>query len=257
MAHFNFDQKVVWLTGASSGIGRALAEKMADRGARVALTARRRDLLEDLRDSLVSRSKRAAIFPGDVSDPAAMKAIEQQIRAELGPIEVAVFNAGVNLPHRATGLSAETLERIFKVNVGGAMAGIEAVLPGMLQRRSGYIVGVASLASYRPLPVAPAYGASKAALDHLLSSMRFSLEPMGIYVTVVNPGFVKTPMTDGMKQPMPFLMDADSAAQRVVEGMERLRREIHFPRRLSLFMKALRLLPYPLYHRLLSAAVKG
>lgn len=249
--------KVVWVTGASSGIGAALVPQLAAQGCRVATTARRGELLEELARPLREAGATIVSVPADVADPVAVAGAARRVADELGPVDVAIFNAGINRPHSARSLRAASIEEIFRVNFLSSVHGIEAVLPSMLERKSGHLVGVASLAAYRPLPVTPAYGASKAALQHLLEGIRFTLEPEGIFVTVVNPGFVKTPMIEGLKQPTPAIMTAEAAARRIVAGIRRREREIHFPRRLSWFLSALRVLPYGVYHRLVAGAVRG
>ena len=143
------------------------------------------------------------------------------------------------------------------VNYFGVVYGIEAVVPGMLARAHGHIAAVASVSGFRALPAAGAYGASKAAVIHLLNSIRFDLEPHGIRITVINPGFIKTPLTDRNRFPMPFLMPVDEAARRIVDGLERDRKEIHFPRALTWTLKALRVLPYPVYERIIWHATRG
>ena len=134
------------------------------------------------------------------------------------------------------------------------LCGIEAVLPGMLARGRGHLAGVSSLAGLRALPAAGGYGASKAAASHMLDAIRFDLEPRGVLVTNITPGFVKTPLTDRNRYRMPFLMDVDRAAEIVVDGLERGKREIHFPKPLSWTVKTLRILPYPLYQWIIKRA---
>jgi NAD(P)-dependent dehydrogenase (short-subunit alcohol dehydrogenase family) len=254
MARCNLQNKVVWVTGAGSGIGAALVRPLVDRGAKVAISGRREEML---RAVAAGADAKPLVVPADVSRREDVRAAVQKILETLGPIDVAIFNAGVNRPHSAKNFNAEAVEQIFQTNVLGVVYGVEAVLAPMLARRSGCLVAVASVAGYRALPIAPAYGASKAALAHLFDSLRFSLEPRGVQVTVVNPGFVDTPMTAGMKQPMPFRVTADEAARRILAGLEAGKREIHFPRRLTWIAKALRIIPYGVYHALTSRAVRS
>ena len=145
----------------------------------------------------------------------------------------------------------------MRLNYFGVLYGMEAVLPGMLARGRGHIAGMASLAGYRAVPTAAAYGASKAALIHALESLRFDLDPKGIRVTVINPGFVRTPLTERNRFRMPFLMDVERAAAIIVSGLERDRKEIHFPRVFSTILKLARVLPFPVYERLIKRATAG
>ena len=229
----------VWVTGASSGIGEALAVALASRGARVAITARRTELLEAVAARCAAGSAPPVIVvPADVTDRAAVVAAVATIEAALGGIDLAILNAGGR---------TDSLIDTMTLNYSSVVYGIEAVLPGMLARGSGHLAAVASLAGYRPTPMSAGYGASKAAVIHLLNALRFELEPRGIGVTVINPGFVKTPLTEHNLFPMPFLMEAGDAAERIVRGLERGKKEIHFPAPLSWTLKVMRILPYPLY----------
>ena len=244
-------QAVVWVTGASSGIGEALVAPLVARGARVAVSARRQELL----DAVVRRSAREGgdvrAFPLDVTDRAATRAVVSAIQTAMGPIDLAVLNAGTHVTGRTAPFDADQFVDNMTLNYFGMLYGIDAVLPGMLERGRGHIAGVSSLAALRALPTAGAYGASKAAASHMLDAIRFDLEPRGVRVTNITPGFVRTPLTDRNRYRMPFLMDVDRAAEIVVAGLERGRSEIHFPKPLSWTVKALRVLPYPLYQRII------
>lgn len=233
----------VWVTGASSGIGAALVKALLARGARVAITARRRDLLEQIAKG--ADGSRVLVVPADVTDHDAMVAAARQIEAAWGGIDLAIFNAG--------GVVEGDFVATMTLNYFSVVYGIEAVLTGMLARGSGHIAAVASLAGYRPLPTATEYGASKAAVIYLMDGLRFTLEPRGIRVTVINPGFVRTPLTDRHTFHMPFLVEASDAAERIVRGLERGKKEIHFPAPMSWTVKLLRVLPYPIYERLIRA----
>jgi short-subunit dehydrogenase len=232
----------VWITGASTGIGAALAKALVARGARVAVTARRRDLLDDVAG--LDRS-RVLVVPADVTDRAAVTAAARAIEEAWGGVDLAVFNAG--------GVVDDDFVATMALNYFSIVYGIEAVVPGMVARRRGHIAAVASLAGYRPAPVRTEYGASKAAAIFLLDGLRFKLEPQGVRVTVINPGFVRTPLTSRNNFTMPFLVEADDAAERIVKGLERGKREIHFPAPMSWAAKVLRVLPYPLYARIIRA----
>jgi short-subunit dehydrogenase len=251
------DKARVWLTGASSGIGEALVPELVRRGARVAVTARRADRLEALAQGWRAAGGTILVVPADVSRREAVLAAGRAIDEAWGGVDVAIFNAGTHTPASGTGFDSQQFVTLTTLNYFGPLFGLEAVLPGMLARGRGQVVGVASLAGYRALPTAAAYGASKAALAHAFDSLRFDLAPRGIEVTVVNPGFVKTPLTDRNRFRMPFLMPVDQAVERMVRDIERGKMESHFPAALSWTLKVLRLLPYPLYDRLIRYGTRG
>jgi short-subunit dehydrogenase len=179
------------------------------------------------------------------------------IEARWTGIDLALLNAGGHRPPQGAGFDMSQFVDVMTVNYFGVLHCIEAVLPGMLQRGRGHIAGVASLSGYRAIPTAAAYGASKAALIHALESIRFDLEPLGINITVVNPGFIRTPLTDSNRFRMPFIMDVERAAAIIVDGLERDRKEIHFPRVFSSILKLARVLPFPVYERIIRRATSG
>ena len=271
----------IWITGASSGIGEALVDAFARRGARIALTARRADRLQAIATRNAARTTPAAetisarllVVPADVTNRMSVNAAAQEIEATWGAIDLAIFNAGGSIeygrsavddrpsggvPHAAAGppappfLAADYTDTMV-LNYFSVMYGIDAVLPGMLARGAGHIAAVASLAGYRALPTGGAYGASKAAVIHALDSLRFEVEPRGVRVSVINPGFVRTPLTARHTFHMPILVDANVAAEHIVAGLEHNRREIHFPAPMSWMMKLFRILPYGLYAQVMKA----
>jgi short-subunit dehydrogenase len=244
----------VWVTGASSGIGAAVVPVLAARGARVAVSARRADLLESLAAGWRRGGAEILVAPVDVTDRSGVIKAVRSIEATWGGIELALLNAGGHRPPEGAGFDASQFVDVMTVNYFGVLYGMEAVLPGMLERGRGHIAGVASLSGYRAIPTAAAYGASKAALIHALESIRFDLEPLGITVTVINPGFIRTPLTDRNRFRMPFLMDVERAAAIIVAGLERDRKEIHFPRVFSSMLKLARILPFPVYERIIRRA---
>lgn len=246
----------VWLTGASSGIGEAVAAALSVAGARLALTARRHERLDAMASPWRASGREVLVVPADVTDREAVLAAARQVEQAWGGIDLAVFNAGIGKRMRWTEFDARDFTAIFQVNLFGVMYGVEAVLPGMLQRHAGRIAAVASLAGYRGAPTLAGYGSSKAALIHAMDSLRFDLAPHGIGVTVINPGYVRTPLTADNKYWMPALMDADRAAAIIARGLERDRKEIHFPARFSWTLKFLRALPFPVYERIVTTAVK-
>ena len=250
----------VWLTGASSGIGAALVTRLVERGARVAITARRVDLLEAIARDHSKGGSSLLVVPADVTDPAAVAVAARRIEAEWGGIDLAIFNAGgsvASIPQSAVRnpqFAAPDFVDTMALNYFSVVYGIDAVLPGMLARGSGHIAAVASLAGYRASSVALPYSAAKAAVIHLIEGLRLGTASRGIAFTIINPGFVKTPLTARHTFRMPFLVEADDAAERIVRGLERRKREIHFPAPLSWTMKFMRLLPASLYARIISRA---
>ena len=252
-----FDGARVWITGASSGIGEALVAPLVARGARIAVSARRADLLEEIAARWRAGGADVQAFPLDVTDREAVRRTVGAIERAFGGIDVAILNAGSHLPGSGLRFDAQQYVDILTLNFLGAVYCLDAVLPDMLARGAGYIVGVASVAGYRGLPTAGAYGASKAALIHMLESIRFDLEPRGILVSVVNPGFIKTPLTDRNRFPMPMLMPVGPAVEALVRGLEAERREIHFPKPFTWMLKLLRVLPYPIYRWIVWRATRG
>ena len=245
------EQSIAWITGGGSGIGRALALRLVRAGWSVAVSGRRSEMLRETA-RLAGANIRA--YPLDVTRLDAVRQTVAQIEKELGPIHLAVLNAGLGRFLKLDELHAEIFAEHMQVNYLGTVNGIDAVLPAFRRRRAGHIVITASLAGYRGLPGGAAYAPTKAALISLAESLRFSLEPEGIRISVCNPGFIKTPMTDDNHFRMPFLMEADAAAERMYRGILKQKFEIKFPSRLVMFAKLGRCLPYPLYFRLLRGA---
>lgn len=240
-----------WITGASSGIGRAVALLAARQGWRVVATARR---VEDLQALAAEAPGQIIVAPADVTDGAALGETIARVEADHGPIARAFLNAGLYLPVRAEPFEAAKFERSFTVNLGGTVHALAAVLPRMLARGSGQVAINASVAGYSGLPTSAAYGATKAGLINLAESLKFDCDLKGVLIQVVNPGFVRTPATDTNPFPMPFLQEVDVAAERVLAGMAGDRFEIAFPRRFALILKLLRMLPYGLYFPLVARA---
>ena len=239
----------VWVTGASSGIGRALALALARRGATVIATARRVDELHGLATEAVGLRGRIHVEPGDVADPMRMEAIVAAAEAAVGPIDTAVLNAGIYLPVQGTAFDAGAFRRCVDVNVMGTVYGLSAVLPRMVARGSGRVAIMGSLAGYGGVPASAAYGATKAALINLAASLRMDLGGTGVIVQVINPGFVATPR-NAKSGSLPFMIPVDDAVERIIAGLASDRFEIAFPRRFALLLKAINLLPYPLYFAL-------
>lgn len=241
-------QRIAWITGGGSGIGRALTLRLAHDGWTVAISGRRREMLEE---TVRLAGGKVHAFPLDVTDPTAVRQTVLRIEQQLGPIQLAVLNAGLGRFLKLDELHAEIFAEHVRVNYLGAVHGIDALLPAMRARHAGHIVITASLAGYRGLPGGAAYAPTKAALISLAESLRFALEPEGICISVCNPGFIKTPMTEENHFRMPFLMDVDAAAERMYRGIRKRKFEIVFPLRLWLFARLGRCLPYSWYFRLL------
>lgn len=216
---------------------------LAARGVLVAASARSADKLQALGHGIRA-------YPVDVTDAALMAETASRIEAELGPIELAIFGAGTYQPMTAGGFTPDAVRHTIETNLMGVVHGMAAVLPSMRGRRSGQLACIASVAGYRGLPKAAAYGASKAALINMAESLRPELELEGVRISVINPGFVETPMTAQNDFPMPFLMQPEAAASRILSGLEKGPFEIAFPRRFVALLKFARILPYGLYFRL-------
>lgn len=247
----DFEGKRIWLTGASLGIGRALAIELAARGARLVLTSRSPEPLAALAAEL-GGPERAIALSGDVTDAKRMHDVAATASDELGGIDILVANAGTHLFTKPEAFDAEEYLRLMSINYGGMLHAIEAVLPAMLERGSGHIVGVASLAGFRGMPRAAAYCASKSAMIAFLESLRFHTKSAGVPVTIVNPGFVRTPLTDKNDFHMPFLVEPDRAARIMADGIARQKKEIAFPFPFSTTMRLMRVLPYPIYEWLMN-----
>jgi NADP-dependent 3-hydroxy acid dehydrogenase YdfG len=241
----------IWITGASSGIGRAAALEYAGAGAVVAASARSAEALAALAAEPAAAG-RIRPFAVDVTDRAAMVETVTRIERDLGPIDLAILNAGTHEPFDARQFDAAVFDRLIAVNLTGTVNGLNAVVPRLVARRAGHVAVVASVAGYAGLPTAAAYGATKAAMINLTEALRFDLEPVGVRVSLVNPGFVRTPLTDRNEFAMPALMEVDDAARALVRGLARGGFEVTFPRRFTWTMKLIGLLPYRLYFPLMA-----
>lgn len=243
----------VWIVGASSGIGAALAADLDARGARLALSARNagrlRDVAEGLRDVMV--------LPLDVTDAGAFTPAMMQILDAWGGLDLVILNAGTYTPLRAWDLTTDTARQTVHTNLLGVMDGVAAVVPQMLRQQGGAIAIVGSVAGYRGLPKALAYGPSKAALINFAETLYLDLAPQGVSVFIINPGFVATPLTAQNDFDMPALISAEDAARRIVRGFAGGAFEIHFPQRFTRVMKLLRWLPDRLYFSLVSRGTRS
>lgn len=233
----DLNDKAVWVVGGSSGIGAAVARELLVRGARVAISARREDRLHAV------SAGRMLVVPADTTDAPAMTAAAERVCDELGQIDLAVLSAGYWAQMTARSWDTEVFRRHAEVNLVGMSNAIGAVLPGMLARRSGVIAGVASVAGYRGLPGAEAYGASKAGQINLLAALRVDAAHDGVQVTTICPGFVRTEMTERNTFPMPFIIDVEEAARTICDGLEKDRTQIVFPARMAVLMGLARFVP--------------
>lgn len=254
-AHIN--DGVVWVIGASSGIGRGVALELARRGFHVAATARRGDELRKAETEATGTLGHVRAYEGDVSDAAGIAAVADKIEAEQGPIALAFLNVGTYVPDGPDTIIGEGFHKTFALNIGGTANCLAAILPRMRARKKGQIAITASVAGFGGLPQATAYGATKAALINMAESLRLTLAPSGITVQVVNPGFVDTPLTAKNTYPMPFLVPLDKAAKTICDGFQAGGFEITFPKRMSWLLKAINLLPYPAYFWLVRRGTRG
>lgn len=243
--------QVAWITGASSGIGAEMARQLADSGVTVAITARTRSALDEM--SKAQPNLRA--YPADVTDAQQLSEVLARIEQELGAVDLVVAGAGTYRPVALDTFSPDPFRRMVDTNYMGVINVLSAVLPVFRGRRKGHVAWIASVAGYRGLPKAAAYGPTKAALINLAESLKPELEADGITVSVINPGFVRTPLTAQNDFEMPFLMEAPEAARRSIAGLARGRFEIAFPARFVVILKLARLLPYRLYFALIRRAV--
>ena len=247
---------LVWITGASTGIGRALALRFAEAGSTVAVSARTTAALDELRNEAAGLPGRIVPLPLDVTDGAAVADAYRRLSTEEGIPDLCVMNAGTHKPFDGKAPNAADFERLLDLNVMGTVRILEAVVPDMVARGAGRLAIVASVAGYRGLRSAAAYGASKAALINMAEALRIELTETGIVVQLVNPGFVETPLTDRNDYPMPFLMPVEAAVERFFQGLHTARFEITFPKRFTWILKALRLLPNAVYLPLITRATR-
>ena len=245
-----WQNKVVHITGASSGIGRGLALNIARRGATVGAVARRADAITDLVKEIQGTGGEAIALPGDVQDAASMRLVVEQLHERYGRVDMLIANAGVGTSTDGSKVSGAEVARVMNVNLVGAANSVEAVVPGMLKRRSGHLVVISSLAAYRGLPKSAAYCASKAAVSAFFESLRLDLEPRGINVTIIHPGFIKTPLTAGRDASMPWLMELEAAVEKIVRAIEKRKKSYAFPWQLATIVRAGMVMPIWMYDRI-------
>jgi short-subunit dehydrogenase len=238
------------ITGASSGIGRGLAVELARSGARVGLVARRADVVQEVVREIEAVGSRAIALPADVQDANSLLAVAEKLRTEFGPIDIMIANAGIGPTRDAAKIDAAEIAGVINVNVIGAANSAAAVIPEMVKRGSGQLVVISSLAAYRGLPASAAYCASKAAVSAFFESLRLDLGPRGIDVTIIHPGFIKTPLTAGREAQMPFLMELDDAVKKMARAIEKSRKRYSFPWQLATIVRAGMIMPIWMYDRI-------
>ena len=239
--------KTVMITGASAGIGRALALEIAAKGARVGLLARREDVLRETVEEIKARNGQALAVAADVRDPKAVRAAADRFRAELGPIDVLIANAGIGTSKHAAELHPEQVAEVININLLGAVNSVAAVLPEMVERDRGQLVAISSLAGYRGLAKSAAYCASKAAMSSFFESLRIDLRRTHVTVTIIYPGFIKTALTAGREAKMPYLMELDDAVKKILMAIEKGKKSYAFPWQLAMIVRSSMLMPAGLY----------
>ena len=242
MSQQSYQDEVVWIIGASSGIGAELARVCAQQGASLAMSARRREALESVRQTLTGEHK---LFPLDVCNAEDMARTAQAIRAVYGRIDRVVYLAAVYMPMKLCALDLAVTRQIVEVNLLGVFHAVHAVLPIFKEQQSGQIALCGSVAGYMGLPGGQPYSATKAGIINIAESLRAEM-PETIDVKLISPGFVRTEMTDKNTFEMPMIIGAEQAAFLLAEGLRRTSFEVHFPKRFTIWLKVLRLLPYSL-----------
>lgn len=250
----NFSGKRVWLIGASSGIGEACAKALLNAGARVALSSRRVERLNQI--ALLGSTEHTLVLPLDVTNEVQLESGYQSILSAWGGIDLLLFVSGVYIPLRADSFDIKAAEQTIDANLLGPMRAVALVLPEMLKAHAGHIAIVGSVAGYSGLPKALAYGPSKAAIINFCEILYYDLLPQGISVHMISPGFVATEATAQNDFEMPALITAEQAATEILSGIQQGEFDIHFPKRFSRFLKFLRILPYPIYFWIVRRFVK-
>ena len=250
----HFSEKRVWVIGASSGIGEACAKALLSQGAKVALSSRRAERLNQI--ALSGAIDQTLVIPLDVTNDAQLQDSYKSILSAWGGIDLLLFISGMYVPLRADNFDFKIAENTINANLLGPMRAVALVLPEMLKAHSGHIAIVGSVAGYSGLPKALAYGPSKAAIINFCENLYYDLLPTGISVHMISPGFVATEATAQNDFEMPALISADVAAQEILTGIQRGEFDIHFPKRFSRFLKFLRILPYPIYFWIVRRFVK-
>ena len=245
--------KNIWITGASSGIGKALAIKFAREGWKVAASARRENLLKELNQE----NENIHPFPLDVTNIDQCKTVFENIVEKFKNIEISIFGTGIHDPKSEKKFNLDKIRKIMEVNYFGTMNSINAVYDYYNNKKSGQISIISSVAGYRGLPAAGAYCASKSALTSFTETLQFEMKRKNVRVSLVSPGFIKTPMTDQNDFPMPMIKSPEFAAEQIYIGLIKKKGfEIHFPKAFTYFLKFLRILPNSIYFKLVEMGYK-
>lgn len=240
--------KIVMLTGASSGIGEAIAVEMGRRGAVVGLVARRAEMLDCVAEKVEAVGGRARKFACDVNDEAGVAEAAEKLRSEFGRIDIMIANAGIGGQAKlADEMTPDHVRKVVDTNLYGAVNAVAAVLPEMIKRGEGQLVAVSSLAGFRGLPRSSAYSASKAAMTAFFESVRLDVQKRGVAVTIIQPGFIKTPLTSGRKNKMPFLMELEDSVPYFLNAIENRKKFAAFPWQLATLVRLGRIFPAWLY----------
>ena len=247
------NKKTIWITGGSTGIGKALAIKFADEGWNVAISARRAGLLKEISDN----NENIHSFPLDVTDKSKCKEVFEQIKNKFENVDICFFSTGTWNPKKEKDIDVEQIENVFKVNFFGTLNSIKVVEEYFKNKKKGIITIVSSIAGYRGLPNSTGYGPSKSALNNLAESLYFDFKRSNVRVCLVSPGFIKTPMTDKNDFKMPFLKTTEYAANKIYDGLiNKNVFEIHFPKSLTLILKIFSFLPSKIYFGLVGKMTK-
>ena len=247
------DNKVIWITGGSTGIGKALALKFARKGWKVAISARRENLLKEIEEN----NRNIVSFPLNVTNKENCISIFQDIVNKLGNVDICVFSTGTWNPKKEKEIDVEQIEDVMKVNFFGTLNCIKSVEKYFKKKGNGQISIVSSIAGYRGLPNSTGYGPSKSALNNLAESLYFDFKRYGVRISIISPGFIKTPMTDKNHFKMPFLKTVDYAADKIYEGLINSKKfEIDFPKQLTLILKLFKIMPNKLYLSLVEKLTK-
>jgi len=245
-------QKKIWITGASSGIGKSVAEKFANEGWKVAVSARRKELLDEL-----AKNPNIVSFPLDVTNRNQINEVFKNILDNFGELDICLFSSGTYEPKDEQNIDPEKIKNVINVNFIGVIDCVKSVEKYFKDKKSGHISIVSSIAGYRGLPNSSGYGPSKAALTNFSESIYFDFKKFGVRVSVVSPGFIKTPLTDKNEFPMPFLKTPEYAAEKIYDGLIKKNNfEIHFPKELTLTLKFFSILPYRIYFYLVKKLTK-
>ena len=246
------NQKKIWITGASSGIGKAVAEKFALEGWKVAVSARRKEVLDEM-----TKTQNIFSYPLDVTNEDQINSVFQKILNDFGELDLCLFSSGTYDPKNEQKIDPDKIKNVIKVNFFGVVDCVKTVEDYFKKRKSGHISIVSSIAGYRGLPNSSGYGPSKAALTNFCESIYFDFKKFNVRISVISPGFIKTPLTDKNNFPMPFLKTVDFAAEKIFKGLVKENAfEIHFPKGLTLALNFLRVLPYKIYLFLVDKLVK-